>query len=94
MRGSANPSCQAHDGPSRKFEGTGLGLSIVKGLIELHEGRLEVQSRPDKGTTMTVLLPISGPITAPVPTEVVTRLPESRTDSAHKAMPARRRAAL
>jgi hypothetical protein len=37
--------------------GTGLGLSIVKSLIELHDGQIEVQSEPGRGTTFTVLLP-------------------------------------
>jgi len=38
-------------------EGTGLGLSIVFGIIEKHNGSIEVQSAPGKGTTFTVKLP-------------------------------------
>ncbi len=72
------PFFQAHEGLSRKFEGSGLGLSIVKGLIELHEGRLDVQSRPGKGSVMTVLMPISGPHTVPAPTGIVKKLDDSR----------------
>ena len=41
----------------RPFEGTGLGLSVVKGLVELHGGRLEIASRVGEGTTVTVRLP-------------------------------------
>jgi PAS domain S-box-containing protein len=38
--------------------GTGLGLSIVHGLVTQHEGLLELESAPNKGTTITVVLPI------------------------------------
>jgi len=37
--------------------GTGLGLAIVKEIVDLHEGRIEVDSQPDKGTTFRVWLP-------------------------------------
>ncbi|HVB81805.1 MAG TPA: ATP-binding protein [Candidatus Binataceae bacterium] len=39
-------------------EGTGLGLPISKTLIELHGGRFEITSAPDRGTTVTITLPI------------------------------------
>jgi signal transduction histidine kinase len=42
---------------ARKYEGAGLGLSIVKGLIERHGGRLEVESRPEVGTKITLIFP-------------------------------------
>lgn len=38
-------------------EGTGLGLSIVFGIIEKHHGSIEVESKPNHGTTFTVILP-------------------------------------
>jgi signal transduction histidine kinase len=42
---------------SRKYEGTGLGLPLAKLLIELHGGRLELESAPGSGTKATVILP-------------------------------------
>ena len=42
---------------TRPHQGTGLGLPIAKALIELHQGALEIDSEPDVGTTMTVILP-------------------------------------
>ncbi len=40
-------------------EGTGLGLSIVKGLVDRMGGSVDAASRPGKGTTITVRLPVS-----------------------------------
>ncbi len=38
-------------------EGTGLGLSISFGIIQKHQGTLEVESKPGSGTTFTILIP-------------------------------------
>lgn len=38
-------------------EGTGLGLSITFGIIEQHNGRIEVHSKPGVGTTFLITLP-------------------------------------
>ena len=43
---------------TRQVLGTGLGLSIVKGIIQAHNGTIDVESVPDKGTTFRILLPI------------------------------------
>jgi len=40
--------------------GTGLGLAICKWIAEAHGGTIEVQSRPGRGTTFTVTLPLEG----------------------------------
>jgi signal transduction histidine kinase len=43
---------------TRQIIGTGLGLSIVKGIVESHRGRIDVESELDKGTSFRILLPI------------------------------------
>ena len=40
-------------------KGTGLGLSISYGIIEKHNGKIEVQSEPGKGTTFIITLPVN-----------------------------------
>jgi len=44
---------------SRNEEGTGLGLPIAKALIVRHGGTLNIQSKPNIGTTVTFMLPIA-----------------------------------
>ncbi|NBB82067.1 MAG: PAS domain-containing protein [Alphaproteobacteria bacterium] len=51
------PFVQLHGGLSRSFEGTGLGLPLSAKLVELHGGRLEIDSTPRQGTTVTVAFP-------------------------------------
>jgi signal transduction histidine kinase len=40
-----------------KDDGTGLGLSMVYRIVQLHDGEIEVESTPGRGTTFRVLLP-------------------------------------
>jgi len=51
------PFIQADSSLSRKHEGTGLGLPLTKKMVELHGGRLELESAPGVGTTARVTFP-------------------------------------
>ena len=51
------PFTQLNANHSRKVQGTGLGLPLTKALVELHGGRLALESEPGKGTAVTVRFP-------------------------------------
>lgn len=44
---------------SHSKEGSGLGLAIVKRIVELSEGKIEIKSKENKGTTVIVKLPVT-----------------------------------
>ena len=46
----------AYDAGSR-HRGVGIGLSIVRSFVELHDGRVLINSAPGEGTTVTCIFP-------------------------------------
>ena len=41
-----------------KAQGSGLGLAIVRKIVDAHEGRIDMTSAPDRGTSFKVTLPV------------------------------------
>jgi hypothetical protein len=57
--GRGSPFRQVGTHETRKQEGTGLGLTLAKKFIELHAGRIWVDSKLGQGATFTFTLPVS-----------------------------------
>ena len=43
-----------------KPQGSGLGLAIVKKVVDAHDGRIDINSEPGRGTRFRVTLPVTG----------------------------------
>ncbi len=48
---------QVDESVGRRFEGTGLGLTLVRAFVEMHDGRVWVESSLGEGSTFYVILP-------------------------------------
>jgi signal transduction histidine kinase len=57
-------------------EGKGIGLSFAKEVINLHGGKILVQSEPNKGSTFSILMPIKN-----VPQEEIQRIHQEEVPS-------------
>lgn len=52
-----SPFGQVDTAHARDHQGTGLGLPLVKAFIEMHGGRIEIESEVDEGTTVSLFFP-------------------------------------
>jgi signal transduction histidine kinase/ligand-binding sensor domain-containing protein/DNA-binding response OmpR family regulator len=83
-----------HDVPGSILnQGSGIGLAISKEFVRLHQGSISVESEPGKGTSFTVLLPVTAPVTEPAVTVseelLAAEMPEEQREQPGK--PSRKR---
>jgi CheY-like chemotaxis protein/HPt (histidine-containing phosphotransfer) domain-containing protein len=74
------PFVQGDTRTSRRYAGTGLGLAICRRLADLMTGKLDIDSVPGKGTTVSISLPL--PVAAPVPQQRKVNPTETHPDVA------------
>jgi len=61
---------------TKQREGTGLGLSVCHGIIQRHGGRITIHTKPGRGTTFHISLPLAMRAVSPEPREAIGPLPE------------------
>jgi cell cycle sensor histidine kinase DivJ len=71
-----DPFFQGRSTYDRTYEGTGLGLSVVMGLVKLHGGSVEIESRLRKGTKVVVCLPFDCQPTQAAATNQIAKFPQ------------------
>ena len=78
---------QLSEGVTRRYEGTGLGLTIAQKMVNLLNGKLEVESREGAGSTFSVLLPL--PLNGKVQdtSEILSERPAIKTISSSGSVP-------
>ncbi|MBD2463458.1 PAS domain S-box protein [Oscillatoria sp. FACHB-1407] len=71
---------------NRQYNGTGLGLALVKRIVELHHGRVKVESTVDQGSKFTIILPYqpSAEATHQAPLKIATIEPFLQSSSSNK----------
>jgi CheY-like chemotaxis protein/two-component sensor histidine kinase len=76
------PFVQLDGGLCKQYGGTGLGLSLVNRLVEMHGGRIVLESKPGEGSRFTVFIPCE-----PIYDATDALLPENPEISAHNMQP-------
>ena len=60
---------------SRRHGGLGLGLTMTRALVELHGGRIDVESSPENGSVFTLWVPLIHPESEPMPSHRPFKMP-------------------
>lgn len=69
---------------SHEKAGSGIGLSIVKEYIDLHNGKIDIKSKPGEGTTFKILLPEGSEHVNKIKTETENDNTTSKLENLHK----------